>query len=214
MLWRHNESGVNERTFLEKLVCRWGAKLADGRCSVWKLWVYVMVGEKAMFCGKVQKDARQNPSTCQLDSATISHRQGTEHCMWRSRSEKINPPLIKTPVGYRPLSNGVRSMVAPQITEIYRGYPAWRVGPFWQDTIDIQGPCVDPCPIARCAACHRVRCVLYDVFNTLRPVRNRGHFTDDILDAFSWMKMNEFRLKFHWSLFLRVQLIIFHHWFR
>ena len=27
--------------------------------------------------------------------------------------------------------------------------------------------------------------------------------------AFSWMKMYEFRLRFHWSLFLRVQLIIF-----
>ena len=32
--------------------------------------------------------------------------------------------------------------------------------------------------------------------------------------AFSWMKMFEFRLKFHWGLFLRVQLTIFHHWFR
>ena len=32
--------------------------------------------------------------------------------------------------------------------------------------------------------------------------------------AFSWMKMFEFRLKFHWSLFLRVQLTISQHWFR
>ena len=32
--------------------------------------------------------------------------------------------------------------------------------------------------------------------------------------AFSWMKMFEFRLKFHWSLFLRVQLTIFRHRFR
>ena len=32
--------------------------------------------------------------------------------------------------------------------------------------------------------------------------------------AFSWMKMFDFRLKFHWSLFLRVQLTIFQHWFR
>ena len=32
--------------------------------------------------------------------------------------------------------------------------------------------------------------------------------------AFSWMKMFELRLKFHWSLFLRVQLTIFRHWFR
>ena len=34
------------------------------------------------------------------------------------------------------------------------------------------------------------------------------------LSAFSWMKMFEFRSKFHWSLFLRVQLTIFQHWFR
>ena len=33
-------------------------------------------------------------------------------------------------------------------------------------------------------------------------------------DAFLWMKMFEFRLKFHWSLFLRFQLTIFQHWFR
>ena len=32
--------------------------------------------------------------------------------------------------------------------------------------------------------------------------------------AFSWKKMWEFRLKFHWSLFLRVQLTIFQHCFR
>ena len=31
--------------------------------------------------------------------------------------------------------------------------------------------------------------------------------------AFSWMKMFEFRLQFHWSLFLMVQLTIFQHWF-
>ena len=32
--------------------------------------------------------------------------------------------------------------------------------------------------------------------------------------TFSWMKTFEFRLKFHWSLFLRVELTIFQHWFR
>ena len=32
--------------------------------------------------------------------------------------------------------------------------------------------------------------------------------------AFSCMKMFEFRFEFHWSLFLRVQLVIFQHWFR
>ena len=33
-------------------------------------------------------------------------------------------------------------------------------------------------------------------------------------NGFLWMKMHEFRLKFPWSLFLGVQLTIFHHWFR
>ena len=32
--------------------------------------------------------------------------------------------------------------------------------------------------------------------------------------AFSWMKMDEFRLGFHWSLFLRFDLTIFQHWLR
>ena len=32
-------------------------------------------------------------------------------------------------------------------------------------------------------------------------------------NAFSWMKILEFRLKIHWSLFLRVLLTIFQHWF-
>ena len=34
------------------------------------------------------------------------------------------------------------------------------------------------------------------------------------LNVFSWMKMYEFRLKFHWNLFLRVKLTMFQHWFR
>ena len=33
-------------------------------------------------------------------------------------------------------------------------------------------------------------------------------------NVFSWMKMFEFQLQFHWSLFLRFQLTINHHWFR
>ena len=39
-------------------------------------------------------------------------------------------------------------------------------------------------------------------------------FQTTFSNAFSWIKMYEFRLGFHWSLFLRVQLIIFQHWFR
>ena len=33
-------------------------------------------------------------------------------------------------------------------------------------------------------------------------------------NAFSWMKMYQFRLRFYWNLFQRVQSTKFHHWFR
>ena len=32
--------------------------------------------------------------------------------------------------------------------------------------------------------------------------------------AFYWMKIYEFHVQFHWSLFLRFELTIFQHWFR
>ena len=45
------------------------------------------------------------------------------------------------------------------------------------------------------------------IFNSSPPGQNGRHFTDDICsDAFSWMKSFVFWSKFHWSLFLRVQL--------
>ena len=37
---------------------------------------------------------------------------------------------------------------------------------------------------------------------------------DDTLNAFSWMKMFEFRLKCHWGLFSRLRLTMFQHWIR
>ena len=39
-------------------------------------------------------------------------------------------------------------------------------------------------------------------------------FQTTFSNTFSWMKMEEFRLRFHWSLFLRVQLTTVQHWFR
>ena len=47
--------------------------------------------------------------------------------------------------------------------------------------------------------------------NTLRPRQNGHLFPDDFFSkAFSWMKIYEFQLKFHWSLFVT----ICQHWFR
>ena len=39
-------------------------------------------------------------------------------------------------------------------------------------------------------------------------------FQTTFSNAFSWMKIYEFWLSFHWSLSIRVQLTIFQHWFR
>ena len=39
-------------------------------------------------------------------------------------------------------------------------------------------------------------------------------FQTTFSNAFSWMKMYSIRLRFHWSLFPRVKLTIFQHWFR
>ena len=39
-------------------------------------------------------------------------------------------------------------------------------------------------------------------------------FQTTFSNAFSWMKLYELRFRFHWSLFPRVQLTIFQHWFR
>ena len=44
--------------------------------------------------------------------------------------------------------------------------------------------------------------------NILRPRQNGHRFAYDTFNKLSWMKMLEFWLRFHWSLFLRVQLII------
>ena len=41
-----------------------------------------------------------------------------------------------------------------------------------------------------------------------------ANFLTTFSNTFSWMKIYEFRLGFHWSLFPRAQLTIFQHWFR
>ena len=51
-------------------------------------------------------------------------------------------------------------------------------------------------------------------FNTLRSRQMDAISQTTFSNAFSWMKMFEFRLKFHWSLFVRFQLTILQHWFR
>ena len=51
-------------------------------------------------------------------------------------------------------------------------------------------------------------------FNTLGSRQNGRQTQMTFSSAFSWMKMCEFPLKFHWNMFLRIRLTIFQHWFR
>ena len=61
--------------------------------------------------------------------------------------------------------------------------------------------------------CHIVSICHYELTNWGRD-KMAAILQTPFSNTFSWMKMNELRLIFHWSLFLRVQLIIFQHWFR
>ena len=56
--------------------------------------------------------------------------------------------------------------------------------------------------------------LLWFGINTLRPRQMAAIFQTTFSNAFSWMKMYQFSLRLHWSLFPRVKLTIFHPWFR
>ena len=56
--------------------------------------------------------------------------------------------------------------------------------------------------------------VVVCLINTLRPRQMDAILQTPFSNAYSWMKMFEFWLKFHWSLFPRVQLTIFQQSFR
>ena len=51
-------------------------------------------------------------------------------------------------------------------------------------------------------------------FNTLRPRQSGHHFADVIFKRIFFNENFWISIKFHWNLFLRVQLTIFQHWFR
>ena len=67
----------------------------------------------------------------------------------------------------------------------------------WASGVDIPWGCVSTCCVTRWGR-DEIDAILQTTF----------------WNAFSWMKSNWLRLKFHWNLFPRVQLTIFQHWFR
>ena len=74
--------------------------------------------------------------------------------------------------------------------------------------------CSDDIIVADGVVAQWTRASANKIFNTLRPRQMDAISQTTFSNAFSWMKMFEFRLKFHWSLFLGFQLTIFQHWFR
>ena len=54
---------------------------------------------------------------------------------------------------------------------------------------------------------------MYDVIIDRGRDKMATIFQTTFSNAFSWMKIYQFRLRFHWGLFLGVQLTIFQHWF-
>ena len=59
-----------------------------------------------------------------------------------------------------------------------------------------------------------LRVIVSSRWGSLCRDKMAGILQTTLSTAFSWMKMLEFQLKFHWSLFLRIQLTILKHWFR
>ena len=75
--------------------------------------------------------------------------------------------------------------------------------------------------VYKASICHSTQFIVDHFFiihtsyliNTLRPKQDGRHFPDDIFKCI-FLNENEFRLRFHWSLFPRAKLTKIHHWFR
>ena len=62
--------------------------------------------------------------------------------------------------------------------------------------------------------CYAVLCSNVFCFNTLIPIRKCRHFAHWHFQMHFWMKIYEFRLRFHRGLFVRFDLTLFEHWLR
>ena len=70
--------------------------------------------------------------------------------------------------------------------------------------------CLDNWPFFRLP----LSCPATNTLYILRPRKMTAIYQMTFSNAFSWLKMYRFWLKFHWRLLLRVHLTIFQHWFR
>ena len=123
--------------------------------------------------------------------------------MWVLAGKLTWSPFPGLILGLHPANERRRYLVTPSL-----------IG--WVQTWD--QPCFHPCLFSLCAETPQMSRLAQNrhksTVNTLRPRQNDRHLPDDIFKCFFWMKMFEYWLRFHWSLFLRVQLAIIQHWFR
>ena len=143
----------------------------------------------SIVCTAVCSDADQRKHQ---SSASLTFVRGIHQ--WSVNSPHKGPVTRKT----FPFDDNIIFIVA--ITRL--SFHKERIGMFWKN---VENPLASQRPVT----------YFTNEINTLRPRQNGRHFSDNISNAFSWMNIFKFRLKFHWNLlFLRVQMTIFHHWFR
>ena len=110
------------------------------------------------------------------------------------------PSLLKKIYWKCQLRNGIKFVSASVCSVSLVQYPprVWRGAPslpIWMCTLSCRGA---PSPL-----------------HTLKQRQNVHHIVESIFsNAFLWMKSFVFWFKFHWSFFIRVQLMIRQHWFR
>ena len=82
----------------------------------------------------------------------------------------------------------------------------------WENKIDHNGK-LECGQVARCVYPLIFESITYQLTHWGRD-KMVDIFQTTFSNGFSWMNLHELRLKFHWSLFLAVQLTIYQHWFR
>ena len=80
---------------------------------------------------------------------------------------------------------------------------------FAQDWSDIDGLLVQDCSISSVLVMEILQSCIKPSITHWGRDKMAAVWQTTLSNAFSWMQMLEFRLRFHWSLFLRAQLAIF-----
>ena len=118
----------------------------------------------------------------------------------------------------------VRGIHRSPVNSPHKGPVTWKTFPFDDvimyctfftetEILDVQEPLMEDCCTVYCDGYSEEKVQVDILVNS--PLDKMASVSQTVFsDAFLWMKSFVFRLKFHWSLFLRVQLTITHHWFR